>query len=112
MIPSVKTIQQIRCGGEPLPVETARAVRAAMEKAESCGYNFANPGRELRQALRDIDVLIGGCGVERIAAGDGQRSPAIAYVNLGDTYETTVMLIRGRFRIGSWGAVVESGNYQ
>jgi hypothetical protein len=112
MIPSVKTIQQIRRNGEPLDVETALAVRAAMEKADAAGYNFAHPGREARQSLETIDGLIGGHGVEYIREGGGQRSPAIRYVNLGDTYDTTILYVRGRFRVGCWGDIVERGRYE
>ena len=122
MVPSVKTIQRIHsgprrspdspAGGQPMDAETARTVRAAMIEAESAGYNFMNPGRECRDALRAIDAIIGGYGVEHIRAGRGARSPAIWYVNLGDTYETTILYVRGRFRVGCWGDIVERGNYE
>ena len=111
MVPSVKTIQQIRKGGQPLDNATAAAVRAAMERAESTAFDFAHPHRAARRAMETIDGLIGGYGVEYIPAGAGNRSPSIRYVNLGDTYETTILYVRGRFRVGCWGDIVERGNY-
>lgn len=111
MVPSVKTIQQIRKGGQPLDDGAAAAVRAAMELAESTRFDFAHPHRSARRAMEYIDRLIGGYGVEYIPTGSGNRSPSIRYVNLGDTYETTILYVRGQFRVGCWGDIVERGNY-
>jgi hypothetical protein len=112
MIPSIKTIRQIRSGGKPLDGSTAATVRKLMEDAEAGGFNFAHPHRAARIAMGKLDAIIGGYGVEFIPAGTGSRSPSIRYVNLGDTYETTVLYMRGQFRIGCWGDVVERGQYE
>jgi hypothetical protein len=112
MVPSTATIQQIRKGGQPLDDATAVAVRKAMERAESTAFDFAHPHRSARRAMETIDGLVGGHGVEYIPAGSGNRSPSIRYVNLGDTYETTILYVRGRFRVGCWGDIVERGNYE
>ena len=51
-------------------------------------------------------------GVERIEAGINARSPAVEYLNAGDTYTTTLCLIDGRgMRVTDWGSIVERGNY-
>jgi hypothetical protein len=50
-------------------------------------------------------------GVERIDAGHGRRSPAITYLNSGDTYDCTVLYVNGRYRAGCWGDIVERGRY-
>lgn len=59
-----------------------------------------------------IDSILGTHGVERIPRGRNKRSPAITYCNTGDAYGTTVLYVNGRFRIGSWGDLVERGNYE
>lgn len=112
MTPSVKTIKSIRRGGQPIDDSTAAAVRKIMEDAESHGYDFAHPHRAAKIAMSKIDSLIGGYGVEFIPAGSGSRSPSIRYVNLGDTYDVTVLYVRGQFRVGCWGDIVERGNYE
>lgn len=61
--------------------------------------------------MERIDRILETCGVERIPHGHNQRSPAITYCNTGDTYNTTIMKINGRFVIGCWGDYVERGHY-
>ena len=61
--------------------------------------------------LRALDVLLDGCGVEHIPAGRNAKSPAITYVNMGDTYTPTIVWVRGRYRVCCWGDIVERGNY-
>jgi hypothetical protein len=58
-----------------------------------------------------ISEIIGGFGVEHIPAGRNSKSPSITYVNMGDTYRTTLLWVNGKFRIGDWGSIVERGNY-
>lgn len=62
-------------------------------------------------ALEKCDKILNGHGVECIPAGIGSNSPEIKYVNLGDTYSTTIILVDGIFRVGDWGSYVEKGNY-
>jgi hypothetical protein len=54
---------------------------------------------------------LGTSGVEHISAGNGFHSPAIDYLNTGDTYELTIIYIYERFRVANWGDVFERGNY-
>lgn len=107
MIPSVKTIMRLRYfNNVPISTDDAKRIREEMEIAT---YSV-NP-RAKRNALSVIDHVLRGCGVEWIEPGNNSRSPGIDYVNMGDTYADTVMLIRGRFHIGCWGDIVERGNY-
>jgi hypothetical protein len=57
------------------------------------------------------DELCGTYGVEYIE-GNGEKSPSFEYLNAGDTYATTLLLIDGRFKVGCWGDIVERGNYE
>jgi hypothetical protein len=61
--------------------------------------------------LERIDRILGTYGVEVIPRGHNGRSPAIAYCNAGDTYTVTILKVNGHFRIGTWGDLVERGNY-
>ena len=62
--------------------------------------------------LYAINDIIGGHGVEHISPGEGSQSPAIDYVNMGDTYTTTILrLAGGRYRVQCWGDIVERGRY-
>lgn len=63
------------------------------------------------QIMLSVSDIIGGFGVEHIPAGRGSKSPSITYVNMGDTYDTTLLYVNGKFRIGDWGSIVERGNY-
>ena len=55
----------------------------------------------------DLDTF----GVEYIARGTNANSPSITYLNSGDPYTLTLLRVRGRFRVGCWGDIVERGNY-
>ena len=100
-LPSVKTITRIEWLdkiGDPDSI--AHKVRHIMENME--------PNR----AMDELDRLLETFGVEYIHAGHNQKSPALFYLNTGDPYTTTVLLFRGKdFRIGSWGDIVEFGDY-
>jgi len=62
--------------------------------------------------LEAISDVLGGFGAEGVPEGRG-RSPAFDYVNMGDTYQTTILYFPDRavWRVGCWGDVVERGNY-
>ena len=62
--------------------------------------------------LCSINSVLSTHGVEYIPKGKGGNSPAIRYCNTGETYNPTIMLIDGRFIIGSWGDWVEKGDYE
>lgn len=66
---------------------------------------------ELQMAA--VDEILGGYGVEAVWCDESNIEPHASYVNLGDTYSTTIIhksCAAGRtdrFVIGSWGDVVE-----
>ena len=61
--------------------------------------------------LEVVDGLMDGNGVEYIDShADTMRSQdGLSYVNMGDTYDTTLLYDHktGRFSVGSWGDIVE-----
>jgi hypothetical protein len=115
MLPTPKTIAaRIGC-----PMETARAIRRAIEAHERSGAPFAT------DTLERISAIMGpgAYGAESIPPGDGPRSPSIEYVNRGDTYDPTILYLdgishggratgRGRWAVGTWGDIVERGRYE
>ena len=51
-------------------------------------------------------------GIEHQKKGSNAKSPAFDYLNAGDTYAPTLMLIDGRgFKVMSVGDMIERGNY-
>lgn len=118
MYPSIKSLQQIK----DVTRQDAIAIRGIMARkvpipcggcgktdAQICTYYHDGACRPSR--MRAIDRILRTCGVEYIPKGHNRRSPAIYYCNTGDTYDTTIMKINGRFRVGCWGDIVERGNY-
>lgn len=103
-LPSVKTIAERLA----VPVDKAKRVREIMEGYEAL-YPFGDVAP--RRTLDRISNVIGGFGHEFIPSGSNAKSPAIHYANMGDTYAATVLFVRGSFQIGSWGDIVERGNY-
>ena len=62
--------------------------------------------------MQEINRIMGGCGVEYI--GDFNNYPCredFRYINMGDTYDQTVIFRNGRFKVCSWGEIVEKWNY-
>lgn len=51
--------------------------------------------------------LIEGHGVECSGEVDMRNGPPLEYVNLGDSYDTTLCRFQGRWRVASWGDIVE-----
>lgn len=86
--------------------EQATKIRELMER-----YEQKSLGKFPRNTLEKISDILGGCGIETIGAGHNSMSPKITYVNMGDSYDVTVMWINGNFQIGDWGSIVERGNY-
>lgn len=95
-LPSVKTLMSIG-----ITRDTAKAIRAILERESVPRYAL----------MLCSELLTAAYGVEHIAKGHNAKSPAIAYCNMGDTYTTTLMLVRGNFRVRCWGDIVERGNY-
>jgi hypothetical protein len=117
--PSVKNLMQIKDVTRPdalkvlaiLYSESVDAVTelsdAALDYVRQC-YN--QPPLQLVK-LTAIDSILHTYGVERIPHGHGANSPAIEYCNTGDSYALTVLWCGGRYRVASWGDIVERGNY-
>lgn len=63
------------------------------------------------QMLAAVDGIIGGFGVEALwpEGWENLRVPAAAYVNIGDTYDTTLILdyMLNKWRVMSWGDWME-----
>ncbi len=119
MIPSVKTLAQITS----YPTELRKVLEATSLKTlqdmlsaqygatqgwvASC-YHY--PGFfELKMSM--ADELCETHGKEYIKRGKGTKSPSIHYLNAGDPYITTLLYVRGNYRVGCWGDIVERGNY-
>lgn len=96
-LPSIKTLEQIAHDRDG-----ARRMR-----------KFLESGFSAHSVLLACDQFIRkGCGVEHIPRGNNAKSPAIDYVNCGDTYTTTLMYVHGRgYVVGCWGDIVERGDY-
>lgn len=77
-------------------------------------YKYAHKSFAVRDAMLVAEAAcpdVGTFGVEFVNSGTNQRSPEFYYLNTGDPYETTLLYINGRFRVGCWGDIVERGNY-
>ena len=77
-------------------------------------YRHCHESFALRDALQNTEAKytdLGTFGVEYIQKGSNRLSPAITYLNTGDTYELTILYVNGQFRVGCWGNYVERGNY-
>ena len=97
-------------------VRRARAyAKRAETRLESTGdYRHCHRSFLVRDALLATETAfpdLGTFGVEGSEAGRGRRSPAFDYLNTGETYELTVLYIRGRYTVGTWGDIVERGDY-
>jgi len=102
-IPTIKSM--VRAGFTP---EQAQKIRTRIER-----YYRKHPFGDVipHNCLEDISAILDQFGHETIQAGSNARSPRIDYVNTGDTYSVTILFVRGKFRVGDWGSIVERGNY-
>jgi hypothetical protein len=94
--PSIKRMQDML----QISKEKASALKGMMDD-----------GKSVSTILREADRALNGHGVEYIdSREDTMRSrDGISYVNMGDTYDTTLLFDHktGRFSVGAWGDVVE-----
>ena len=122
-LPSTKAIRNRIERPYRLPDGTAEASRSILEcntvesvcdlsaaASRMCSACYYRPTLQSVK-LEAINDIMDGHGVEYIPAGRNRRSPAIEYINMGDTYRTTIMMVRGRYVVGCWGYIVERGNY-
>lgn len=82
--------------------------------SETADYAHSHDSFAVRDAMLAAEFFfpdLGTFGVEHIREGKNSRSPAIDYLNSGDTYGMTVLYVSGRFRAGCWGDYAERGNY-
>jgi len=100
-IPSAKTLSRIS-------PEHSQTLRELLER--NADYLPWTGGR-INCVLAHADKIIGGHGTEYIPPGTNASSPAVTYVNLGDPYDQTLLVIDGRPVVGAWGDIVERGNY-
>lgn len=113
MFPSIKTIQsRLR-----LDRQTAAAVRGILDGSISYHrvpgvsewYHRTHSRPPIYVCkLEAINRLIGGHGVEGIPDPDDMTASGLEYVNMGDTYNATIVYWKGRYMVTSWGDVVES----
>lgn len=101
MAPSIKTL---KAAFPKLSNDDVMLMRATMEGKHPHAWTP-------RKAMEILDDILGTHGVEYIPAGHNAKSPAIHYCNTGDAYGTTILLVRGKWRVGCWGDIVERGNY-
>jgi hypothetical protein len=108
-------LQKVGESGQKYLERARKHCRVAMAKLKQSGeYNHCHESFLVRDALlavQEIFADLGTFGVGQIDRGNNKRSPAITFLNAGDTYELTILYINGRFRVGTWGDVVERGNY-
>lgn len=66
--------------------------------------------RDVADSMNAINKELNAHGVEFTAQYPGELNPGehFDYVNMGDTYTPTVIYHRGKFKIMSWGDLVES----
>jgi hypothetical protein len=93
-LPSIKTLVE----GLKISKAQAAEIREAMERNK--GLSIANR-------------ILNGFGIETIGLPDGcfnncqEPEVRIQYVNMGDTYNTTLLKVNGQYRVGDWGSIVE-----
>lgn len=106
-VPSVKTLSRcITCS----PSEGwAKKLHKLCERFDH--YQPEISDSRARYILTEASEIMGFFETEYIAAGSNANSTAIHYVNTGDPYKTTLMIVDGKFRVGCWGDIVERGNY-
>ena len=90
------TLKQIMDGIE-CDEDTAKAILSALQ----------THGEDDEARLKLVDKIMDGCGVEGIGECDIRLGPPLLYVNMGDTYATTICLFRERFIVSDWGTIVE-----
>lgn len=79
------------------------------------GYHISHA---ISKRLEEINKVLGNYGVESVfewrtggsvdaTNHDPDDVIDVQYSNAGDTYNTTILYWRGKFRIGDWGSIVE-----
>ena len=72
------------------------------------GHCFNSPSYS-HMLLTAINEIIEGHGIEQIIPKDEGRHPSYDYINMGDSYNATILLRSdGRLIVGGWGDIVEA----
>jgi hypothetical protein len=79
-----------------------------LRKSEAVELKALMEDGYIKRTLTRASVILDGCGVEYLVPNNNTQP--IAYVNMGDTYSTTLLFDhhKNRFVIGSWGDLVEA----
>lgn len=92
------------------PQQASRLRKACRESQQACWGEYP---RDLKRVMDEANDLLKACGVEsfnlrvRCRKYWGDEIRWVTYVNVGDTYNTTLLFWEGKYRIGSWGDLVE-----
>ena len=112
----VKQFQESTAKRREYVERAARFARKVFNRlSESDDYSHSHDSFAVRDALLATEFFfpdLGTFGAEYIREGKNSRSPAIDYLNTGDSYGLTVLYVKGQFRAGNWGDYVERGNYE
>lgn len=114
MLPSIETLERAFPGkGRALRrlLESAGAVRehpAAIELVRQC---YHPPGLGYMRMVA-LNHAAGTHGIEAVWHAGDTDAPAFEYLNTGETYAPTIIRWSdGRYRVASFGDIVERGNY-
>jgi len=112
MVPSLKTLKSF------LDEEQAKQARALMrgeldpmefESVRSWVSQCYNPPSWQEQVERALNEVLDGWGIEAIWGVEDELWPIAVYINMGDTYNTTLLYdYRSQtWRVTTWGDFVE-----
>ena len=107
MIPSVKTLRSVFGDNAKQARAILEMVRSQLEERPECSAIVArcfHPPKTYILRMTALDKLAGTYGVEAFQIRDGSWCE---YLNAGDTYATTLLWFRGRYRVGCWGDIAE-----
>lgn len=88
-----------------------KAIRAELEAHPAGARRLAecyHPPETSDLRMHVLDDIAGTFGVGAVYGrgqdpDDPRTRPALEYLNAGDTYRPTILRVRGRYRLGSWG---------
>ncbi len=107
MIPSIKTLtivfgDKAREARQILEMNRAQLVTlpAGAARVNECYH----PPSTADIRMECLNALAGTYGVEAFATRHGE---IVEYLNAGDTYTTTLVRFRGRYRVTDWGSIAE-----
>ncbi len=113
MIPSIKTLEARLNIDRPTALRARKLMDGRLDPE-----TFESVDRWVRQCyhkpndteliMSALDEVLGGFGVECIRE-NCDDSPSADYINMGDTYNATVIYcyVRDRFIVGCWGDYIE-----